>query len=221
MGVFHDAYLIGLDALANQFRPTLMSKEESYFALRSAGLRAFDENLYVRELADHYGAWDKTGLLELERTPPYTPYDFAFWAMLLVYDQCIEVGSPRIGLGYGDIPLSSALELLGWTELERNLVIYGHEFATFARTYLHVEDEFWEYVKPISTVPHAGWIGRDEIPDLLARLRRNESRLADVAKDIALAVDSKTTVENAYASAIRMLFAAQEAKTDLCIIVSG
>jgi|GEM_PF-6218000 len=235
MTIYHEAYLFKSAEFAATMMPIVAGLREghgeaSFTALRDYVINLFDTNPLVKHLADYCGAWDKQTIIEDSAIePPYPPRDIAFLMVFAVYGHLIASGHLRLdrqlGLRAKDEILSQALRLLGWSKADSIMLTDGESFYRFAQQWFPKEDqseveEFWDSIHPASTLGHAGWIDNAHAETFLARLVEDEPKLAD----LTWPNDARGNIESAreaYQAAKQMFQVAQEANSDLGIIISG
>ena len=108
------------------------------------------------------------------------------------------------------------MSVLEWTKAERDLLIYGHPFSVFGQKWLGSEAEYWAHLHPPVQHGNAGWIGKDEIEWLSAKLIKDEPRLNEILFVREFPIER---TKYTYALAKQMLNAAKKAGQDLCVII--
>lgn len=234
MALYHDSYLFKPEEFTAAVIPhveAILNDPDGYESLRASAIGLFDHDPRVRELADVYGAWDRSGIETGAPTDqPQHPRDVAFWLVILLYKHLGKTEGRRLGLGNDWRLMKAVLKSLGWNDIEREMLIAGNDFrhlfprvAPSGRISFGSSVRGLEYltlIQPFATGGQAGWIDYDDTQRLLEKLSRERTGLsnAQVGGDLQTNGDS---IESVYQAALEMLTAAEENRSGLCMIVSG
>ena len=128
--------------------------------------------------------------------------------------------------------MDEILGALDWHNSDSPLLVHGHSFGYFAQVWLAnslaTEDrgkgdlEYWEYVRPSTTLAQIGWLAKADVERLLQKLIRDQSKLTDLSLQYASEASAdESSVQETYQTAVRMLRYASEARSGLCVLTSG
>jgi hypothetical protein len=219
MAIYHDAYYLSLSRFAAELKPLLDNLEPGYAGYRvlyAEAMKRYDTRSQIRYMASENGGWDKT-VLPLEPPENYGVSDSGLMMTLLLYDQFTDDVRVHRGLMHDELALHGTLEQLGWSEQDRDHLLYGRPFTEFAQRWLQRNDSFWEHLQ----LMRVGWLDHDDIGRLLLKLRDYEHALAALNPvNSAYRVITKEDAERSFHAAQQMLRGAQEADSDLCLLLS-
>jgi len=234
MALYHDCYLFQPEEFAAAVVPhveVMLNDPDGYESLRASAIRLFDHDPQVRELADVYGAWDRSGIETGAPTDqPQHPRDVAFWLLILLYKHLVKPEGRRLGLGNDWRLMEAVLKSLGWNDIEREMLVAGNDFkyllprvAPSGRMSFDSSARGLEYlalIQPFATAGQAGWIDYNDTRRLLEKLTKERTGIsnAQIRGDMQTDGDS---IESVYQAALEMLTAAEEKRSGLCMIVSG
>jgi hypothetical protein len=224
MSICHDAYVFDPARFATAMSPYTKLLDlgiEGYRELRLASLGAYLNNVQVQTLAKTYGGWDEVSILrQLPPESPEGPDDVAFWYVLLLFEELSRSEIPRdLGLGIQWSVIDSILERHSWTAGERELLIRGKGFRQLAERFfvygtVAARDKeavlaIWSQIHPFSTGGSAGWLDVTDVKRLLKELNLvRPNLLGEIG-------------ESMYQKAVKMLGAASDKGSGLCMILSG
>jgi hypothetical protein len=225
MAINHDAYPFNLAAFADEIAKHTQridqQPSDAYAALRDAAIAAFQSNKRVQDLANTYGGWDKSSVVqELPQAWAGDSSDLAFCLMLLLYDHLSDL---PLGMHTLWQSCSGLLGRSGWGSTDRELLVRGREFSAFFDAYL-VKGEpsqparaqtrtVFQQVRPASVSGHAGWLDLSDVLSLKNRLDAEEAHIRSKAAD--------PDESEAFQKAQAMLDMAVTKEKGLCLIISG
>jgi hypothetical protein len=227
MKSWHVAYLFDpagfMATLAPHLDGLARDRAAAYVRLRAAALAAVARDAQVRARLDEYGGWGPEPLLAAAPADqPHGFHDIAFWCVILLYAQ---MPPPAVALGLGGLTplLEQALGLVGWETREITQIARGRPFVELARGVRPAGESsgYWQHFHAAAPDGHVvarmGWLANDDARRLKQLLLAAKSGLADLARDPARDFGR---LGDAYQSCWKMLTAAEDAATGLCLIVS-
>jgi hypothetical protein len=237
MAIAHDAYLFDAAGFLTSIRALaetvahIESRSEAFNLMFEAGMQVYDSNEDVQHLALEYGGWDRTSLEKaaFDSTPQEPDdSDFNTYIVLIVYASLRS--KPRdYGLGTAWRTLDRRLSRLGWPEHESRLLIRGRDFPQLVKASFDLQGSslsenvqqmnWWAALRPESTAGVAGWLSREDIERLLAKLHEDEHHIQASPRHTDLLEQSQ--LKESYDAATFMLASARNAQCELFLVLSG